>query len=165
MCQSGRWQKSSSVNFLKAKYILPCCPSIPPIMTQFLSVSPTPPSQLAPELHCFNQLLHNAVPRAILLRTIKHSPPLVRAHFYPLSGCRALRKPPKPSSRSQLIVNSPGLGAFDCSVAWQQLPWKPFLREGWVKKRNLERDVEGGKEDKMRCATKLTTVAWSPQQN
>lgn len=139
----GDGRSSPSVNFLKAKYILPCCPSIPPIMTQFLSVSPTPPSQLAPELHCFNQLLRNAVPRAILLRTSTRSPTLARAHFYPLSGCWALRKPP--SSRSQLIVNSPGLGAFDCSVAWQQLPWKPFLREGWVKKRNLERDVEGGK--------------------
>ncbi len=163
MCQSGGWQKSSSVNFLKAKYILPCCPSIPPIMTQFLSVSPTPPSQLAPELHCFNQLLHMQflalsfsaqanILRRLYERTSILSP--VAEHYV---------NPPNPSSRSQLIVNSPGLGAFDCSVAWQQLPWKPFLREGWVKKRNLERDVEGGKEDKMRCATKLTTVSWSPQ--
>lgn len=92
----GDRRSPPSVTFLKAKYILPCCPSIPPMMNQFLSLSPTPPSQLAPELHCFNQLLRSAVPRSILLRTSTHSLLLARAHFHPLSGYHAPCKPPKP---------------------------------------------------------------------
>lgn len=65
-------------------------------------------------------LLRNAV-----LRTSVGSRRHTWAHFYTLCGCWASQNPPL---WSQLIVNSTGLGAFDCSVAWQLLPRKPFFK-------------------------------------
>lgn len=53
--------------------------------------------------------------------------------------------PPNPSSQSQLIVNSPGLGAFDCFVAWQQLPWKPFFKGGLGQKKETGKGCWRGK--------------------
>lgn len=149
-------------NSLKVKHILPSCPSISPV-TQISRLSSTPPCQLAPELHCFDRLLCNAASRYLAL--YKHTFSTARTSTLPPSLSHRILHV-NPPLRSQLTVNSPGLGAFDCSVARQQLPWKHLFLKGGLgeKKQGTWKEMIKREKKRTRRATKkMTTVAWSPQ--
>lgn len=144
MCLSG-WchthkvrdaRSPPSMNFIKADI----WPNIPPV-TQILRLSPTPPSQLAPELHCFDYCamqflaLSFSAQAHVLRRLHEHTSTLspVAEHHV---------NPPLPVTAhcQQHRIRSVWLLCCLAMVAMET-----FFKGGLGQKRNVERNIERGK--------------------